>query len=78
MGALQQAAAVGLCTGLLVARGGISSLVTTLGVSSVLIGLLSWYTNGESVLGTFPDQFIAISFFENLKNQKINTPINKR
>ena len=34
--------------------------MATLGVSSVIVGLLSWYTNGESVLGTFPDQFISI------------------
>jgi ribose transport system permease protein len=54
------AAAVGLFSGVLVARGGINSLVATLGVSSVIIGLLTWYTKGESVLGTFPDQYISI------------------
>lgn len=58
--AIGVAALVGLATGLLVARGGISSLVTTLGVSSVLIGLLSWYTEGESVLGTFPGAFTSL------------------
>ena len=29
------------------ARAGISSLVATLGVSSVIFGLLAWYTDGE-------------------------------
>ena len=53
-------ALIGLVAGLLVARGGISSIVVTLAVSSVVIGVLSWYTGGESVLGTFPDPFTSI------------------
>jgi ribose transport system permease protein len=52
--------AVGLLNGLLVARAGITSLVATLGVSSVIIGLLTWYTGGESVLGTYPDAFLRL------------------
>lgn len=58
--AIAVTAAIGLVTGVLVARGGISSIVVTLAVSSVVIGLLSWYTEGESVLGTFPDPFTSI------------------
>ena len=58
--AIAVTAAIGLLTGVLVARGGISSIVVTLAVSSVVIGLLSWYTEGESVLGTFPDPFTSI------------------
>ncbi len=53
-------AVVGLATGLLVARAGISSLVATLGVSSVIFGLLAWYTDGESILGAFPERFLAL------------------
>jgi ribose transport system permease protein len=53
-------AGVGLFNGVLVARGGISSLVTTLGVSSIIIGGLVWYTGGESVLGRLPDRFLDL------------------
>jgi ribose transport system permease protein len=58
--AVAVAAGVGLFNGLLVARAGISSLVATLGVSSILIGLLTWYTGGESVLGTYPSAFLEL------------------
>jgi ribose transport system permease protein len=58
--AVAVAAAVGLFNGLLVARAGISSLVATLGVSSIIIGLLTWYTGGESVLGTYPSAFLKL------------------
>ena len=58
--AVAVAAAVGLFNGLLVARAGISSLVATLGVSSIIIGLLTWYTGGESVLGTYPSAFLEL------------------
>jgi ribose transport system permease protein len=53
-------ATIGLFNGALVAHGGISSLVTTLGVSSIIIGVLVWYTGGESVLGRFPRPFLDI------------------
>lgn len=58
--AVAVAAAVGLANGLLVARAGIASLVATLGVSSVLVGLLTWYTDGESVLGAYPAVFLDL------------------
>lgn len=54
------ASGVGLLNGLLVARAGIASLVATLGASSVIIGLLTWYTDGESVLGAYPDVFLEL------------------
>jgi ribose transport system permease protein len=53
-------AAVGVVNGLLVARAGIASLVATLGASSIIIGLLAWYTDGESILGTYPDVFLKL------------------
>jgi len=58
--AVAVAAAVGLVNGLLVARAGIQSLVATLGASSVIIGVLTRYTDGESVLGTYPSTFLRI------------------
>jgi ribose transport system permease protein len=58
--ALAAAATIGLMTGLVVARAGINSLVATLGVSSIVMGLLAWYTKGSSVLGTFPDAYLSL------------------
>jgi ribose transport system permease protein len=58
--AVAAAAGIGLLNGLLVARAGIASLVATLGTTSVLIGVLTWYTDGESVLGTYPDVFLDL------------------
>lgn len=48
---------VGALNGLMVARAGISSIVATLGSSSIIIGLLTWYTEGRNVLGRFPGGF---------------------
>lgn len=56
---LAAGAAVGLINGLLVARAGINSIVATLGTSSILVGLLTWYTEGRNVLGSFPAGFTA-------------------
>jgi len=58
--AVALAALVGLVNGLFVARAGIASLVTTLGVSSILLGALTWYTDGESVLGRYPSAFLEV------------------
>jgi ribose/xylose/arabinose/galactoside ABC-type transport system permease subunit len=58
--AIAISATIGLCTGVLVARAGINSLVATLGVSSIIVGVLTWYTKGQSVLGGFPRAFLRI------------------
>jgi ribose transport system permease protein len=58
--AVAVAAGIGVVNGLLVARAGIASLVATLGASSIIVGLLTWYTDGESVLGTYPDVFLKL------------------
>jgi ribose transport system permease protein len=58
--ALAVGAAVGLVNGLLVARVGINSLVATLGTSSIIVGVLSWYTEGRNVLGRLPAGFISV------------------
>lgn len=52
--------AIGCGNGLLVAGAGISSLVATLGVTSIITGALAWYTEGESVLGRLPGRFESI------------------
>jgi ribose transport system permease protein len=40
---------IGLSNGNTVARIGVNSLIVTLGVSSVLLGIVEWYTNGQSI-----------------------------
>ena len=40
---------IGLSNGNTVARVGVNSLIVTLGVSSVLLGIVEWYTGGQSI-----------------------------
>jgi ribose transport system permease protein len=40
---------IGLSNGSTVAHMGVNSLIVTLGVSSVLLGLVQWYTGGQSI-----------------------------
>ncbi len=40
---------VGLSNGNTVARIGVNSLIVTLGVSTVLAGIVEWYTSGQSI-----------------------------
>jgi ribose transport system permease protein len=41
---------VGLNNGNTVARIGVNSLIVTLGVSSLLLGIVEWYTHGQSII----------------------------
>lgn len=41
---------IGLVNGNTVARVGVNSLIVTLGISSVLLGVVEWYTNGQSII----------------------------
>ena len=47
-------ATIGLMNGLLVAALGLNSLITTLAVATVLVGFISWYTEGVSILTGIP------------------------
>ena len=47
--------AVGLINGLLVARCGLNSLIATLGTTSVVAGVVSWYTNNETIINGIPE-----------------------
>jgi ribose transport system permease protein len=47
-------AAIGLLNGTLVARLGLNSLITTLGVATIITGAISWYTEGVSILTGIP------------------------
>jgi ribose transport system permease protein len=42
-------ALVGLNNGNVVARLGVNSLIVTLGTSGILLGVVEWYTNGQSI-----------------------------
>ena len=47
-------AAIGLFNGVLIAKLGLNSLITTLGVATVIVGAISWYTEGVSILSGIP------------------------
>lgn len=49
-------AVIGLSNGNTVARIGVNSLIVTLGVATVLVGLVNWYSKGQSIItGISPD-----------------------
>ena len=41
---------MGLSTGTAVAKIGVNSLIVTLGMSSILTGIVIWYTNSQSII----------------------------
>jgi ribose transport system permease protein len=46
---------IGLTNGAVVARIGVNSLIVTLGMAGILLGLVNWYTSGQSIsLGISP------------------------
>jgi len=47
-------AAVGAFNGIAVAKLGVNALITTLGVATIITGLISWYTDGLSILTGIP------------------------
>ncbi|GHF19080.1 ABC transporter permease [Pseudolysinimonas yzui] len=46
--------AVGLANGVLVARLGLNSFVSTLGAATLIGGLIQWYTAGQAIIGIDP------------------------
>jgi ribose transport system permease protein len=53
-------AAIGLANGNTVARVGVNSLIVTLGISSVLLGIVEWYTNGQSIINNISTGLIKL------------------
>ena len=51
---------MGLSNGNTVARVGVNSLIVTLGVASVLFGIVEWYTNGLSISAGIPSSFVNL------------------
>lgn len=52
--AIVLASVIGLINGVLVARFGMNSFVSTLGVATLLGGLVQWYTGGLAIIGMDP------------------------
>lgn len=55
------AAGIGLVNGLMVVKVGLNSLIATLAMSSVLTGIVIWYTKGASVFANVPLGYQKIS-----------------
>jgi ribose transport system permease protein len=51
---------IGLANGNTVARVGVNSLIVTLGISSVLLGIVEWYTGGQSIINHISTGLIKI------------------
>lgn len=47
-------ALIGLVNGLLVAKVGVNPFITTLGVATVIAGIIQWYTEGQSIITGIP------------------------
>jgi ribose transport system permease protein len=60
LAAIAIGAFVGLSNGNTVARVGVNSLIVTLGVSQVLLGLVQWYTGGQSIITDISPDLIKI------------------
>lgn len=52
--AIAVALVVGLINGILVARFGLNSFVSTLGAATLIGGLIQWYTGGQAIVGIDP------------------------
>jgi ribose transport system permease protein len=53
-------ALIGLNTGYTVAKVGVNSLIVTLGVASVLLGVVNWYTGGQSIINGISKSLIDV------------------
>jgi ribose transport system permease protein len=53
-------ALIGLSSGNTVARVGVNSLIVTLGVASILVGVVQWYTGGQSIINGISPTLISI------------------
>jgi ribose transport system permease protein len=53
-------AGVGFLNGLVIAKFRTNSLITTVGVASVITGVITWYTGGLAILTGIPDSLTAL------------------
>ena len=54
-------AGIGLLNGILVTRFHVNSFIATLGVGTVLSGIVNWYTQGAEILGNLPSGFTKLA-----------------
>jgi ribose transport system permease protein len=59
--ALLVCSGVGLLNGVLVARAGLNSLVTTLATSTIVTGAVDWYTNGTVIYNHIPPSLSSLT-----------------
>jgi ribose transport system permease protein len=52
--------AIGAISGVLVTRLGMPSLITTLGIATVISGVVQWYTEGRAIIGKIPTSFTKL------------------
>ncbi len=50
---------VGLVNGLIITRGGVNAVVTTLGTSTIIAGLITWKTGGQAIVQGIPGSLTA-------------------
>lgn len=58
--AIAISALIGLINGLLVTRIGVNSLITTLGIATIIGGIVQWYTGGQAILAILPKSFSSL------------------
>ncbi len=58
--AILSGGAVGLVNGLLVARVKVNSLITTLGMATVISGVVGWYTEGQQIARNIPNLIVDL------------------
>ena len=66
LAAMGIAVMIGAANGLLVAYVGINGLIATIGTSFILTGLITWYTDGVSIMGTGSDLLEGLGIRETL------------
>ena len=45
---------VGVVNGLIITRGGVNAVVTTLGTSTIIVGIITWKTGGQAIVSGIP------------------------
>ena len=60
LGAIAIGALIGLSNGNTVARIGVNSLIVTLGVATICLGIVEWYTKGQSIITGISPHLVTV------------------
>ena len=60
LGAIAIGALIGLSNGNTVARIGVNSLIVTLGVATICLGIVEWYTKGQSIITGISPHLVSV------------------